>query len=109
MAITYHLDEHIDPAIAAGLRQRGIDVTTTLDQGLGGASDLQQLGYALAQGRVLVTCDSDFLVLAAAGAAHAGIVFWSAQHRRLGQVVLDLVMLARVASAEEMAGRIEFL
>lgn len=108
MAITYHLDEHIAPAIAAGLRQRGIDVTTTLDQGLGDASDLQQLAYALSQGRILVTCDSDFLVLAAAGAAHSGIVFWPAQHRRLGQVVLDLVMFSRVASTEEMAGRIEF-
>jgi hypothetical protein len=43
------------------------------------------------------------------GAAHAGIVFWPAHHRRLGQVVLDLVMLAQVASADEMMGRIEFL
>ena len=109
MEIKYHLDEHIDPAIAVGLRQRGIDVTTTLDQGLCGASDLRQVAFALSQGRVLVTCDSDLLMLAAAGTAHSGIVFWSAKHRRLGQVVLDLVMLARVASAEEMAGRIEFL
>ena len=109
MAIKYHLDEHIAPAIATGLRQRGIDVTTTLDQGLGGASDAQQLAFALSRDRVLVTCDSDFLVLAAAGAAHSGIVFWPVKHRRLGQVVLDLVMLARVASSEAMVGRIEFL
>lgn len=109
MAIKYHLDEHIAPAIAAGLRQRGIDVTATLEEGLGGASDARQLAFALSQDRVLVTCDTDFLVLAAAGAAHSGIVFWPAKHRRLGQVVLDLVMLARVASSEEMVGRIEFL
>lgn len=33
-AIRFHLDEHVDPAIADGLRRHGIDVTTTLDAGL---------------------------------------------------------------------------
>jgi predicted nuclease of predicted toxin-antitoxin system len=61
--IKYHLDEHIDAAVAAGLRLRGVDVTTTVEQELQGASDLQQLAFAHAQGRVLVTCDSDFIVL----------------------------------------------
>ena len=28
-ALRYYFDEHIDPAIAAGLRLRGIDVLTT--------------------------------------------------------------------------------
>ena len=28
--LSFHLDEHIHPAIAAGLRRRGIDVTTTI-------------------------------------------------------------------------------
>ena len=39
--IKYHLDEHIDSAVAAGLRLRGVDVTTTVEQELQGASDLQ--------------------------------------------------------------------
>jgi hypothetical protein len=30
MSVRYDLDEHIDPAVAAGLRGRGIDVTTSL-------------------------------------------------------------------------------
>ncbi len=107
--IKYHLDEHIDAAVAAGLRLRGVDVTTTVEQELQGASDLQQLAFAHAQGRVLVTCDSDFIVLSKAGRPHAGIVFWPAKHRRLGQVVLDLVLLCRVATAEEMTGHVEFL
>ena len=57
---------------------------------------------------MLVTCDSDFIVLSKAGRPHAGIVFWPARHRRLGQVVLDLVLLCRVATAEEMTGHVEF-
>ncbi len=38
-AIQFHLDENVDPAIADGLRRRGISVTTTRDAGLVGARD----------------------------------------------------------------------
>ena len=79
MDIKCHLDEHIDSAIVAGLRLRGVDVTTTIAQGLDGTSDLRQLECARGQGRVLVTCDSDFLALANSGVPHAGIVFWAAR------------------------------
>jgi Domain of unknown function (DUF5615) len=37
--IRFHLDEHINPAIANALRRRGIDVTTTADVGLQGTMD----------------------------------------------------------------------
>jgi hypothetical protein len=32
--IRFHLDEHVDPAIASALRRAGIDVTTTIGAGL---------------------------------------------------------------------------
>ena len=32
--IRFHLDEHVDPAIATALRRAGIDVTTTVEAGL---------------------------------------------------------------------------
>jgi len=38
--IKYHLDEHIDPDIAKALLRHGIDVTTTLDAGLRGGTEL---------------------------------------------------------------------
>ena len=60
----FHLDEHLPHAIAEGLRRRGIDVTTTVEAGLRGASDDVHLAYALEQRRVIVTNDPDFLVLA---------------------------------------------
>jgi hypothetical protein len=41
--IRFHLDEDVDPAIAEGLRRRGIDVTTTPEVGLLGARDPIQL------------------------------------------------------------------
>ena len=42
----FHLDEHLPHAIAEGLRRRGIDVTTTVEAGLRGASDDVHLAYA---------------------------------------------------------------
>lgn len=50
--VRFHLDEHMAKAIATGLRQRGIDVTTTAKAGLLGAGDEEQLAYARREGRV---------------------------------------------------------
>ncbi|MDM9382549.1 hypothetical protein QUB80_17765 [Chlorogloeopsis sp. ULAP01] len=41
--IRFHLDENVDPAIALGLRQVGIDVTTSQEAKLLSRSDLAQL------------------------------------------------------------------
>lgn len=109
MEIRYHLDEHVDPAVAEGLRQRGVDVTTTVEAGLTGASDMDQLAFAAAQGRVFVTRDRDFLVLDSEGVGHAGIAFWHSRRRNVGQLVLDLVLLWRAVTAEEIHGRVEYV
>ncbi|MCA2833701.1 MAG: DUF5615 family PIN-like protein [Pseudanabaena sp. M114S2SP2A07QC] len=44
------LDEGVSKAIAKGLRIRGIDVKMSSEEGLIGASDQEQLVYALSQG-----------------------------------------------------------
>jgi uncharacterized protein (DUF433 family) len=70
-----HLDENVAAALAVALRLRNIDVTTTNDARLAGASDRTQLSFARASGRVIVTQDDDFLRLHASGVDHARIVF----------------------------------
>jgi hypothetical protein len=107
--IRYHLDEHVDPAVAEGLRRRGIDVTTTVEAGLTGATDEDQLRFATAEGRVCVTRDPDFLILHSRGIAHGGIAYWHPKRRSVGEIILDLTLLWRVATAEEMQGRVEYL
>jgi len=107
--IRYHLDEHVDPAVAEGLRRRGVDVTTTLEAGLAGASDEEQLAFAAGEERVLVTRDRHSLVLDSDRIAHAGIAFWHPKRRDIGQLVLDLVLLWRAVTAEEMRARVEYL
>ncbi len=59
--------KNIQSAVALGLSIRGIDVLTAQEAGLRGASDLEHLTFATADGRVLVTYDTDFLVIDASG------------------------------------------
>ena len=73
--IRFHLDENCDARIAAGLRLHGIDVTTAAEVGLRHASDESQLANGIAQARVIVTQDTDFLRIASSGRQHPGIIF----------------------------------
>ena len=62
--IRFHLNEHVDPAIATALRLAGIDVTTTKEAGLRTKDDETHLNFARSEGRVFVTRDQDFLRIA---------------------------------------------
>ncbi|MCP2327524.1 putative nuclease of putative toxin-antitoxin system [Hamadaea flava] len=76
------LDEMYPPALAKRLRDKGHDVLAALDVevGLASRSDDDVLAWAARNNRCVVTENvSDFARLAAQGAAHAGIVFVSAQ------------------------------
>lgn len=108
MLIRYYLDEHIDPGIAEGLRQRGIDVKTTVESGHVQASDSEQLEFAGSEYRVVVTRDADLLALASQGIEHAGIVFWHSKRRSIGTLVGRLVTFWRTMTSEEMRNQIQF-
>ncbi|MBE2232358.1 MAG: DUF5615 family PIN-like protein [Anaerolinea sp.] len=107
--IRFHLDENVNLAIASGLRRRGIDVTTSRDAGLIGASDAEQLQYARNEGRVIVSQDTDFLVIAAATREHPGLAFARKGTRSVRQIVDQLELIHAVIPAEEMQGHVEYL
>jgi predicted nuclease of predicted toxin-antitoxin system len=107
--IRFHLDENCDPRIAGGLRLHGADVTTTPEAGLLQASDEEQLAYAVAELRVVVTQDTDFLRLLASGHPSPGVIFFPAQGRSIGQVIRGVLLVWEVYEPEEMANRVEFL
>src|SRR4051794_9861664 len=100
--IRYHLDENIPPAVADGLRRRGIDVTTTNEASLTGAGDPDQLGHALTESRVLVSQDADMLRLNASGVSHAGIAYCHPQSRSVGEMIRGLVLIWELLEAEDM-------
>src|SRR5690606_18050728 len=108
-SLRFHLDEHVSPAVAEGLRRRGIDVTTTDDVGLKGAYDDEQLAFALREGRVLVTHDRDFPRRHAAGAQHAGIAYCFQRKHSVGNLVHVLLLMTDCLTAEDMHGALEYL
>ena len=74
-----------------------------------GASDRQQLAYALSEKRVIFTFDNDFLTLAATGIEHFGIIYTRQQRQSIGKVVSDLVLIWECLEPEYMYNKIEFL
>jgi predicted nuclease of predicted toxin-antitoxin system len=107
--IRFHLDEHIDPDIAAALRRHGIDATTTIEARLRTANDDSQLDYAKAQRRVTATDDCDFLRLAANDPAHPGIVICRRQFLSIRDIIRGLILIYEVLTPQEMVGRVEFI
>ena len=57
-------DENIDRAVVSALRSEGKDIETVLEIGLGGVSDAEVMRYAHTDGRVVLTHDRDFGLLA---------------------------------------------
>jgi hypothetical protein len=105
----FFLDENLPVAVADQLRRRGIEAVTVRDLGMLGRSDIDHLALARQMGYVLCTHDADYLELALAGEAHAGIVFGQQDKHGVGSWVRFLELVFSVYSDEEMVGRIEYL
>src|SRR5690348_5624799 len=77
--VRLYFDRHIMARLAVDLRGRGFDVRTTEEAGKDTASDEEQLAFATAEGRAILTFNvRDFAPLhkawQAAGRPHAGII-----------------------------------
>jgi predicted nuclease of predicted toxin-antitoxin system len=99
----------VSNAITTGLRRRGIDVTTTLEARLSGRSDREHLEYALKTSRVVYTQDSDFLILAASGAKHCGVVYSVPNARAVRQIIDFLALLDGCLETNDMIDAVEFV
>ena len=106
--VKFYTDEHVARAVANGLRERGVDVVTTSEAGLLGASDEKHLEYASAEWRVVFTQDEDFLKLHASGVKHAGIPY-TPQGAAIGDIIRGLMLIHQVLGADEMMGHVEYL
>lgn len=75
---------------------------------LRGAPDESHLRKALAEGRVILKQDTDFLRLHAAGRPHAGILYASPKSP-IGEIIRGVVLIVSMLDADEMKGHVEFL
>jgi predicted nuclease of predicted toxin-antitoxin system len=88
-------DENIHPDVVQGLRTRGKDVRTVVDEGLRGSDDVVVLRRAHSTGRVVITHDADFGKLAIQAAEpYTGIVFLRPGH------ILPAFVLGALAALE---------
>jgi hypothetical protein len=115
MQIRLYLDEDsMSRSLARELRARGIDVSTTIGEGMLGNDDATQLEYANKQGRVIYTYNvGDFYSLHTEylkqGRSHAGIILAHQQSLTLGEQIKRILKLLAALSAEDMQSRAEFL
>jgi hypothetical protein len=115
MNIRLFIDEDaMSRSLVAGLRARGIEVTTVLEATRTGLSDEAQLAWAAAAGWVLCTGNvADFFRLHTAfmmqGKSHAGIIFIPQQRYSVGVQIRKLLHLVATRSAESMQNEVVFL
>jgi hypothetical protein len=108
-----YADVHVVFAIVQALRRRGMDLVTAQDRGREEADDAELLAESLADRRVMLTNDTDFLVLAARYAAQgetfAPIYFWPQQSRSIGEMVRRILREASVEDYPSACSRVHFL
>lgn len=104
-----HFDECVSAEVAAGLRRRGIDVTTADEVHLKAETDDSHLKFATSVGRVVVTHDKDFLRMAGATPEHGGIVFVAQHAFSIGEMIEELAILAECVQEAELRNAVEFL
>src|SRR5262245_42615306 len=96
-------------ALTSGLRARGIDVLTALETGRCGLPDADQLAFATAEGRVMVSFDTDYLALHGTGVPHAGIAWCPETKYSVGRLIDALALVHFVLTADDMLNHVEYL
>jgi len=113
MRLAFYMDENVEGAITDGLRGRGVDVLTVVEDGRMGVSDPVVLDRAGAIGRLLFTHDDDLLREAKkhqdTGEAFADVVCGHQLRVTLGQAMDDLEIIAEACILAEFLNRVEYL
>ena len=95
--------------LLSGLRRAGDDVLTAQDAGRCGLADPDQLAFATAEERVMVTFDTDYLALHYAGARHAGIAWCEERKYKVGELLSALLLVYGAGDRDFMRNHVEYL
>lgn len=110
--IALYIDEDVDVLVADLLHARGFDALTTRDARRLHATDEEQLAYAAAEQRALLTHNrADFEALHQtymdSGCHHAGI-FIAVRHPAY-EIVRRLLLILNAVTADEMQDQMRYL
>jgi hypothetical protein len=109
MARALNMDVHVPAAVTFQLRRRGVDALTAQEDNASRRPDAELLNRATELGRLLVTQDIRFRVLAeewqGRGQTFAGLVYGH-QTLTIGRLVTDLSLIVNCLSAEEVRNQV---
>jgi len=103
--VKLYVDADITPKLARALRARGYDVVSAHEVGNADASDVEQMAYAVAQGRALLTCNAgDFTAILEdywdAGREHCGVIV--SEQLEVGEMLRRVARLLDTVDAGDM-------
>lgn len=105
----FYFDENVYLAVSEQLALAGLDVVSAHSLDRLGDEDPSHLQRAAEVGRVLCTCDADFIVLAQEGVEHAGIVYGEMNRFSIGEWVRYIRHLHATQSAEDMVNLVFYV
>jgi hypothetical protein len=111
--LAFYMDHQFRASITKGLRARGIDVLTALDDGAATLDDERILHRATELRRVLATHDKGFLRIARqwqqSDQQFSGIVFGPQERVNIGRIIEYLELVAHTIQADEIRNRVEYI
>lgn len=108
-SVRYFMDQHFPAPVSSALKRHGVNVLTAQEANRCGVSDAEQLAFAAAEGRVLVTFDSDFLALDQGGTQHSGIAWCPQRKYSIGELIQALLLQHGVLDRDAMMNHVEYL
>lgn len=113
MAIQLYMDHNVPRSITDGLRVRGVDIITTLEDGTTEVDDPELLDRASELGRVLFTRDYNLLQEATrrqrTGTSFYGVIYAHQLRVSIGDCIRDLEIIAKAGEPEDLLNRVEYL
>lgn len=113
MSIALYMDTHVHAAVTEQLRRRGVDVLTAQDDNCGDRDDEELLSRSTTLGRVMFTFDIRFKARAEdwqrQGKPFAGLVWGHPMRLTIGEMVLDLELLAKATDPSDWQNVVERL
>ena len=111
MPVGLYADVHVPGPVILQLRLRDVDILAATEEQANELPDHELLDLATSLGRVIVTQDIRFRVLAyewlRTGKPFAGLIFAHQRYVSFGEMIRDLELVAKATDAEYWSNRIE--
>jgi hypothetical protein len=103
------MDQHFPAPVSRAPARHGVDVLTAQEADRCGVPDREQLEFATAEGRVMVTFDPDFPALHRCGVGHAGIAWCPERKYAVRELIQALLLLHGLVDRDAMRDHLEYL